>query len=582
LKQQSELLRRDNVVIAMDLKQYEQAKFAMAELIRSAQALDTKDQDLLSASRDLLTRLADDRFNLMLVGRFSRGKSTLINAILGAAHLPTGILPLTSVITTVRYGSRTQVVLNFNDRQLRQEIPLARLAEYVTQQSNPGNVKNVAYAEIELPVELLRRGVFFVDSPGLGSAIAENTQTTERFFPEADAFVLITSYDSPLSDEENRALYRIRQTDKTLFVIVNKQDTVDEDERRQVLDYVKSQMDQFSLKKTPQVFSVSARQALEAKQSQQADRIASSGILQFQEELLRFLIEERAEAFLSNMYERIKDFLLERRNLEKQTERRPIWEEFLERLQNLHESEAELFSRQDRHYTTQGSSAQIPLDLEKRSGCRICGEVLDAVFHFLSKHQYDLVIDRDAQREHASRGGFCSLHTWQYENISSPYGVCTAYPELAHRMATELQSVAEAGEGPAWSARGITQFGASQDTCKVCQVRLEAEGKTVKEAVSTLRRSEASPNGRQPACCLLHLAMIVGQLGKGRAAESLLNAHAQFFERIAEDAQRYALRHDALRRHLTSEEERRASQLMLLMLAGHRSLCAPWNVQSLF
>lgn len=567
---------------AMDLKQYEQAKFSMAEVIRSAQAVDTKDQDLMSGSRELLMRLADDRFNLMLVGRFSRGKSTLINAILGAAHLPTGILPLTSVITTVRYGSRTRVVLNFNDRQLRQDIPLSRLAEYVTQQSNPGNVKNVAYAEIELPVELLRRGVFFVDSPGLGSAIAENTQTTERFFPEADAFVLITSYDSPLSDEENRALYRIRQTDKRLFVVVNKQDTAGEDERQQVLDYVKSQLDQFSLKKEPQVFSVSARQALEAKQSQQSDDIASSGILQFEEELLRFLIEERAEAFLSNMYERIKDFLLERRNLDKQTERRPIYEELLERLQSLRESEAELPSVEDRHYVTQGGPAQISLDLDKRSGCRVCGEVLDAVFHFLSKHQYDLVIDRDAQREHAARGGFCSLHTWQYENISSPYGVCNAYPELAHRMAAELQNLAETGDGPAWSTQAITHFGGSQHTCHVCQVRLEAERKAVKEAVSALRRSEASSNGKRPACCLLHLAMIVGQLGKGRAAEDLLNAHAQFFERMAEDAQRYALRHDALRRHLTSEEERRASQLMLLMLAGHRSLCAPWNVQSFF
>jgi len=566
----------------MDLKQYEQAKFSMAEIIRSAQAVDTKDQDLMSASRDLLMRLADDRFNLMLVGRFSRGKSTLINAILGAAHLPTGILPLTSVITTVRYGSRTQVVLNFNDRQLRQEIPLARLAEYVTQQSNPGNVKNVAYAEIELPVELLRRGLFFVDSPGLGSAIAENTQTTERFFPEADAFVLITSYDSPLSDEENRALYRIRQTDKALFVIVNKQDTVGEDERRQVLAYVKSQLDQFALKKEPLIFSVSARQALEAKQSQQSERIASSGILQFEDELLRFLIEERAEAFLSNMYERIKDFLLEKRNLEKPAERRPSYEGLLERLQSLRESEAELPPVQNRQYATQEDAAQIALDLDKRSGCRVCGEVLDAVFHFLSKHQYDLVIDRDAQREHAARGGFCSLHTWQYENISSPYGVCNAYPELAHRMAAELQNVAEAGDGPAWSTEGIIHFGGSQETCQVCQVRLDAERKAVKEVVSTLRRSEASPNGRRPACCLLHLSMIVGQLGKGRAAEDLLNAHAQFFERMAEDAQRYALRHDALRRHLTSEEERRASQLMLLMLAGHRSLCAPWNVQSLF
>jgi len=62
------------------------------------------------------------------------------------------------VITTVRYGSRKQVVLNFNGRGSRREVPLSQLADYVTQQSNPGNVKDLAYAEIELPVEILRRG----------------------------------------------------------------------------------------------------------------------------------------------------------------------------------------------------------------------------------------------------------------------------------------------------------------------------------------------------------------------------------------------------------------------------------------
>ena len=210
----------------MDLKEYEQEKFGIADIIRSAQAVDTEDEALQSEGRDILTRLAEDQFNLLFVGRFSRGKSTLMNALLGGDHLPTGIVPLTSVITTVRYGSRQQVVLNFNDRSLRREVPLSQLADYVTQQSNPGNVKNVAYAEIELPVEMLRRGFFFVDSPGLGSSIAENTQTTERFLPQADAFVLVTSYESPLSEEEDRILHRIRLTNKKLFVVVNKRDTV--------------------------------------------------------------------------------------------------------------------------------------------------------------------------------------------------------------------------------------------------------------------------------------------------------------------------------------------------------------------
>ena len=209
----------------MDLKQYEQAKFTMAEIVGSAQAIDSKDSALQSESRDSRSvRLADDRFNLMIVGRFSRGKSTLINAMLGGAYLPTGVVPLTSVITTIRYGSWKRVVLHFSDTRMPRELPLSKLAEYVTQQANPGNVKQVAYAEIELPVELLRRGVFFVDSPGLGSSITENTQTTERFFPEADAFVLMTSYDSPFSEEQDGARRRICVTDKALFVVVNKQD----------------------------------------------------------------------------------------------------------------------------------------------------------------------------------------------------------------------------------------------------------------------------------------------------------------------------------------------------------------------
>jgi hypothetical protein len=57
-------------------------------------------------ARDLLARLAADRFRLAVIGQFSRGKSTLMNALLGGAYLPMGALPMTSVITTVRYGTK--------------------------------------------------------------------------------------------------------------------------------------------------------------------------------------------------------------------------------------------------------------------------------------------------------------------------------------------------------------------------------------------------------------------------------------------------------------------------------------------
>lgn len=565
----------------MDLKQYEQAKFAMAEIVRSAQAIDSKDSALQSESRDLLVRLADDRFNLMIVGRFSRGKSTLINAMLGGAYLPTGVVPLTSVITTIRYGSWKRVVLHFSDTRMPRELPLSKLAEYVTQQANPGNVKQVAYAEIELPVELLRRGVFFVDSPGLGSSITENTQTTERFFPEADAFVLMTSYDSPFSEEEDRALRRICVTDKALFVVVNKQDIVGEAERGQVLDFVGERLTRFSLPGTQRVFSLSARQGLDGRQSQNGDLVAASGILAFEEELFRFFTEERAETFLANMTERIAAFLDPRRSLESQPERQTAYEALLERLRVLRATDREHPLEEEAIPADEGATRQLAVELEKRCGCWICKEILDAVFQFLSKYQYELTILPETQREHAERGGFCSLHTWQYENISSPYGVCTAYPQLVHRVATELHGIANSADD-AWPGEGVHRIVPSRNTCRVCQVRMETERKAVDDIAATVRHAASSVKGKVPACCLPHLAMTMGVLGKGRHTRLLLHAHAALLERAAEDSQRYALRHDALRRHLTSEEERRASQLILLMLAGHRSVAAPWQVEPLF
>ena len=564
----------------MNLKEYEQAKFSLAEIVRSAQAIDTKDPDLQTASRDLLTRLADDRFNLMLVGRFSRGKSTLINAILGQAYLPTGILPLTSVITTVRYGSRPRVVLNFGNSRLHPEIQLSQLAEYVTQQANPGNVKELAYAEIELPVELLRRGLFFVDSPGLGSAISENTETTERFFPEADAFVLITSYDSPLSEEEGRALQRIRQADRVLFVIVNKHDTVTPAERGEVLGFVKERLAEYSFSREPQIFSVSARQALEGKVSRRDELVDASGIHQFEEALLNFLIEERAEAFLVTMHERISAFLAQRRRLETVAENQKNLEGLSERLPGIRVPGADL-SVEVAVPPRMDANRGIGVALEKRAGCWVCGQVLEEIFRFLSKHQYQLTIDRKAQQEHAERGGFCSLHTWQYENISSPYGVCASYPVLANRIASELQKIASDPDGALSAFERVNNLPASKGTCRVCQVRVTTERHAIDEAAARVREVSRLSSGTVPACCLVHLGMLSGVLGKSESARLLLGVHAQFLERLGEDAQRYALRHDALRRYLTSEEERRASQLLLLMLAGHRNVSAPWQVEYL-
>jgi len=565
----------------MDLKQYEQTKFAIAEVIRSAQAVDVKDASLLSECRELLKRLAEDRFNLMVVGRFSRGKSTLMNAILGGDHLPTGIVPLTSVITTVRYGSRKQVVLHFTNSGLNMEVPLSQLASYVTQKENPGNVKKIAYAEIQLPIEILRRGFFFVDSPGLGSSIVENTLTTERFLPEADAFILVTSYESPLSEEEDRILHRIRNADKKLFVVINKQDTVNDLEREDASNFVAERLKQLWYTDASQIFSISARQGLAAKLSHSPKELEGSGIQAFEAELLRFLTEERAQSFLVNMYERTMSFLAEKARSQEHPEQEERYQTLVGRLRDLRETILGIPNQPEKALTAEQneSSSTYTLQVDKKTGCRICGSVLQGIFRFLSKYQYELTINPQVQQDHARRGGFCPLHTWQYEGIASPYGVCAAYPELAHRLAAELKEFSEHADRKGETAESIDSLLPTIKTCRVCEARIDAERRAVKDVATIVQRVPESGNEHVPACCLRHLKMIVDLLGPGESGQELLKAHANLLERTAEDLQRYALKHDALRRYLTSEEERRASQLALLLLTGHRNVSAPWVIE---
>jgi len=162
-------------------------------------------------------------------------------------------------------------------------------------------------AEVQLPVELLRRGFYFVDTPGLGSPILANTRTTEEFLPEADAFVLVTSYESPLSDEELRTL-RSAASRRT-FIVVTKQDLASPDERTDALRYLREQLNGLLGSEHLRIFSVSAREGLEAKQTGNAKRLAASGILAFEEELVRFQIEEKSSEFLLGMCDRVADLL---------------------------------------------------------------------------------------------------------------------------------------------------------------------------------------------------------------------------------------------------------------------------------
>jgi GTP-binding protein EngB required for normal cell division len=299
----------------VDLIQYEQAKFELAAILRSAgMRLRSEGLNVQGPFSDLFARLADDRFNLMVIGRFSRGKSSLMNALLDTERLPMGIVPITSVITTVSYGSGERAFIEYQGSHLDIELTLDKLPDYITQQGNPGNQRRVTPARIELPFELLRRGFHFIDTPGLGSAITANTLTTERFLPQADALMVVTSFDSTLSEEELRVLRRIAPSANHAFLVINKHDLVSAAERSEVLAHVEQQARRVFGQPVPGIFSVSAREALEAKRNRDSERYAASGVDRLRAEVTRFLLTDRQTHFLLRTCERVFDALKEAGN----------------------------------------------------------------------------------------------------------------------------------------------------------------------------------------------------------------------------------------------------------------------------
>jgi len=562
----------------MDLKTYEQIKFELAELIRSGQLIASEREqdsnrryDAERPWRALLTRLAEDRFTVVVAGRFSRGKSSLMNAVLGMDRLPTGIVPLTSVITYVRYGTSEKVLLNYEGTRLRGEATLQELPEYVTEKGNPGNIKKIHSAEIQLQAEILRRGFFFVDTPGLGSAIFENTKTTERFIPEIDVLILVTSYESPLSEDEMRFLHYALASVGAVFIVINKQDTVPPDSRAEIIQYVQKTAQSVLGNKAVPPFSVSARDGLAAKQAGDAGRLRDSGVLDFETELVEFLANNRAQMFLSSMCDRTL--------VEMQTLLGPEADSLVPKLQALRQQIDPNVSGEPGalNQTSFESRAAAVLGRENVGTCEVCKAVMGKTMKFLARYQYDLSTRPRRQEQHAKDGGFCPLHTWHYEQVASPRGVCTAYPALLNLMAEKLRHLATNG------TQEPNDFSSPllESRCPACQIRWATEDQAVASIIS--RASESPQPDRLPlsTLCLPHLQLVLRCTKSESVRKLLLYREAALMERIAEDMQRYTIKHDALRRDLASSEEHNSYLLALQLLVGHRSVNAVFTVRDI-
>ncbi len=226
----------------------------MELLNKTQQALLTEERDLLSDLRVALVKFGatdedqetleksisqlDDFFLLVIVGEFNAGKSAFINALLGQSILREGVTPTTTRVNVLRHGDEEGRVIDNDHLHI-----------------------------IHAPVDLLSN-LSIVDTPGTNAIIREHEMITNQFVPRADLVLFVTSADRPFSESERIFLERIRDWGKKVVVVLNKVDLLQNDaDLTEIRNFINENFSKL-LGITPEIFPVSARQALQAKQGQ--------------------------------------------------------------------------------------------------------------------------------------------------------------------------------------------------------------------------------------------------------------------------------------------------------------------------
>lgn len=214
-------------------------------------------ESLASAATALAERVAEERFFVACVGQFKRGKSSLLNALVQTQVLPTGVVPVTAIVTILRYGAEQRAEVHFVTGT-RQDIPLEAIADYVSEERNPENKKGVTAVEAFLPSRLLASGMCLVDTPGIGSVFAGNTAVTRGFVPHIDAALVVLGADPPISGEELALVEDVSRQIHDLIFVLNKADRLSERDCDDAVAFAQRTLAERIGRPVGQVFRVSA------------------------------------------------------------------------------------------------------------------------------------------------------------------------------------------------------------------------------------------------------------------------------------------------------------------------------------
>jgi len=237
-----------------------------------------------------LPKLAEDRFNLVVLGEFNHGKTTFVNALLGKALLPVGITPTTATINHIVWGETPRARAVLRDGGTK-EVDPAQLADYVT--LDGGQSAGIRFVELAYPAEVLRNKVTLVDTPGVNDINEARADITYSYIPRADAVIFLLDSTQVLKRSERAFIQQRllrRSRDKLVFVL-GKADLLDAGELEEARAFALEHLSE--LVEDPVLFAISPRLQLAGEKER-------SGMAPFLEFLRSYLEEQRARVLLDN------------------------------------------------------------------------------------------------------------------------------------------------------------------------------------------------------------------------------------------------------------------------------------------
>lgn len=244
------------------------------------------------------------------------------------------------------------------------------------------------------------------------------------------------------------------------------------------------------------------------------------------------------------------------------------------RVQEIEEEFSHHGARKPARFVAASSALLRSDQLGLERSCPVCGEAVSKVFEFFAKYQYRLGTSAETQAAHAASGGFCPMHTWEFERIASPRGICASYAVLLNDVAHRLRDLAATASSAGELSRGLSRLATTRPHCTACEVQASAEEAALAKLVSKMAENEGYKVQELPLLCFLHLPPFLARIEDAELGRRLLEQQAEMCERVSENMQRYVLKFDSVRRALLSDEERNAHQQGLRIVAGHRKVAA--------